>query len=203
MLALGLLTIGGDESPFIRDVQNVSDFLGRERLLRWDGTFIIRTTRKSYPRNSKRLSQFNHAGEECVILADEDKTKLIFSEKEASWSKTGAFVHLRFLDGLYHLTGLIHISEVSWDLVQDVRDFLTEGDEVRVKVINIDRWKKSRITLSIKQLEEDPLLETLDKVIPQDGLADSDSLSGSGSSDIEPLQGLETIFEELLQEDGS
>ncbi|KAL6567948.1 hypothetical protein OROGR_001616 [Orobanche gracilis] len=132
-----------------------------------------------------------------VILADEDKTKLIFSEKEASWSKFSKQVK-----GLYHLTGLIHISEVSWDLVQDVRDFLTEGDEVRVKVINIDRWKKSRITLSIKQLEEDPLLETLDKVIPQDGLADSDSLSGSGSSDIEPLQGLETIFEELLQEDG-
>lgn len=41
--------------------------------------------------------------------------------------------------GLYHLTGLIHISEVSWDLVQDVRDFLTEGDQVRVKVISIDR----------------------------------------------------------------
>lgn len=41
--------------------------------------------------------------------------------------------------GLYHLTGLVHISEVSWDLVQDVRDFLKEGDEVRVKVIGIDR----------------------------------------------------------------
>lgn len=41
--------------------------------------------------------------------------------------------------GLYHLTGLIHISEVSWDLVRDVRDVLAEGDEVRVKVIGIDR----------------------------------------------------------------
>lgn len=41
--------------------------------------------------------------------------------------------------GLYHLTGLVHISEVSWDLVQDVRDILKEGDEVRVKVINVDR----------------------------------------------------------------
>lgn len=40
--------------------------------------------------------------------------------------------------GLYHLTGLIHISEVSWDLVRDVRDVLAEGDEVRVKVIGID-----------------------------------------------------------------
>jgi len=40
--------------------------------------------------------------------------------------------------GLYHLTGLVHVSEVSWDLVQDVRDFLREGEEVRVKVIGID-----------------------------------------------------------------
>lgn len=40
--------------------------------------------------------------------------------------------------GLYHLTGLIHISEVSWDLVQDVRDILKVGDQVRVKVVGID-----------------------------------------------------------------
>lgn len=41
--------------------------------------------------------------------------------------------------GSYHLTGLVHVSEVSWDLVHDVRDILTEGDDVRVKIINIDR----------------------------------------------------------------
>lgn len=41
--------------------------------------------------------------------------------------------------GCYHLTGLVHVSEVSWDLVQDVRDVLHEGDEVRVKIIKIDR----------------------------------------------------------------
>ncbi|KAK2967202.1 hypothetical protein RJ640_022458 [Escallonia rubra] len=95
-----------------------------------------------------------------VIQAAEEKRKLIFSEKEASWSKFsqkinvgdifegrvgsvedyGAFIHLRFSDGRYHLTGLVHVSEVSWDLVQDVRDILTEGDEVRVKVIKIDRF---------------------------------------------------------------
>ncbi|KAL4643979.1 hypothetical protein ACB092_02G130500 [Castanea dentata] len=156
-----------------------------------------------------------------VIQADEENKKLIFSEKEAVWSQFseqvnvgdifearvgsvedyGAFIHLRFPDGLYHLTGLVHVSEVSWDLVQDVRDILSEGDEVRVKVISVDR-EKTRITLSIKQLEEDPLLETLDKVIPQDVSAVPDSLSDSNISDIEPLPGLETIFEELLREDG-
>ncbi|XP_024024425.1 uncharacterized protein LOC21393370 [Morus notabilis] len=156
-----------------------------------------------------------------VIQADEEKRKLIFSEKEAEWSKFseqvkvgdifegkvgsvedyGAFVHLQFSDDLYHLTGLVHVSEVSWDLVQDVRDILTEGNDIRVKVLTVDR-EKSRITLSIKQLEEDPLLETLDKVIPQEDSDSSDSLSISNGSNIEPLPGLETIFEELLREDG-
>ncbi|GMP55389.1 hypothetical protein CsSME_00020225 [Camellia sinensis var. sinensis] len=94
-----------------------------------------------------------------VIQADQENRKLIFSEKEAMWSKFsqqinvgdifearvgsvedyGAFVHLLFPDGCYHLTGLVHISEVSWDLVQDVRDILSEGEDVRVKIIKIDR----------------------------------------------------------------
>ncbi|XP_010927603.1 small ribosomal subunit protein bS1c isoform X5 [Elaeis guineensis] len=93
-----------------------------------------------------------------VLEANEEEKKLIFSEKDAVWSKYssqvkvgdvfdarvgsvedyGAFVHLRYPDGFYYLTGLVHVSEVSWDLVQDVRDFLNEGDQVRVKVIHID-----------------------------------------------------------------
>lgn len=40
--------------------------------------------------------------------------------------------------GLYRLTGLIHVSEVSWDLIQDVRNILKVGDEVRAKVVGID-----------------------------------------------------------------
>ncbi|XP_031402813.1 uncharacterized protein LOC116212375 isoform X3 [Punica granatum] len=156
-----------------------------------------------------------------VIQADEESRKLIFSEKEAIWSKFsnhlkvgdifeakvgyvedyGAFVHLRFPDGFYHLTGMVHVSEVSWDLVQDVRDILSAGDDVKVKIINIDR-EKSRITLSIKQLEDDPLLETLDKVIPQDGSLNPGSLGINEESNIEPLPGLETIFQELLREEG-
>lgn len=156
-----------------------------------------------------------------VIEVDEESKKLIFSEKEAIWSKYsdkvnegdifearvgvvedyGAFLHLRFPDGKYHLTGLVHVSEVSWDYVQDVRDVLRVDDIVRVKVVNIDR-EKSRITLSIRQLEEDPLLETLDKVIPQDGVTSPGSTSTSESNYIEPLPGLEEIFKELLKEEG-
>ncbi|XP_042448764.1 30S ribosomal protein S1 homolog [Zingiber officinale] len=156
-----------------------------------------------------------------VTEAIEEEKKLIFSEKDASWSKYssqikvgdvfdgmvgsfedyGAFVHLRFPDGNYNLTGLVHVTEVSWDLVQDVRDFLNEGDMVKVKIIHIDR-EKSRISLSIKQLEDDPLMETLDKVNFQDGELVSDRLNMSLTTNIEPLPGLESICKELLQEDG-
>ncbi|XP_027119278.1 uncharacterized protein [Coffea arabica] len=123
----------------------------------------------------------------------------VFQARVGSVEDYGAFLHLRFPDGHYHLTGLVHVSEVSWDLVQDVRDVLSDGDDVRVKIINIDR-DKSRITLSIKQLEEDPLLETLEKVMPQDASSSPDY--SENSYEIEPLPGLEIIFQELLQEDG-
>ncbi|KAL9347682.1 hypothetical protein Peur_059048 [Populus x canadensis] len=162
-----------------------------------------------------------------VIHAEEENRKLIFSEKEAVWSKFskginvgeifagrvgsvedyGAFIHLRFPDGLYHLTGLVHVSEVSWDLVQDVRDilnvavFLYFASYCNIIIANKCRGK-SRITLSIKQLEEDPLLETLDKVIPQDGSIAPDPLNMHNSITIEPLPGLESIFQELTREDG-
>ncbi|CAI0453110.1 unnamed protein product [Linum tenue] len=157
-----------------------------------------------------------------IIAADEGNRNLVFSEREATWAKFskgikvgdvyagrvglvedyGAFVHLRFPDGLHHLTGLVHVSEVSWDLVRDVRDVLTEGQEVRVKVTEID-WQRSRIALSIKQLEEDPLLETLDKVIPQDdGSVGTDPSGVYNGIKIEPLPGLSDIFKELLLEEG-
>ncbi|XP_062213998.1 uncharacterized protein LOC133915020 isoform X2 [Phragmites australis] len=156
-----------------------------------------------------------------VAEVNEEEKKLVFSEKDASWSTYssqikmgdifdgivgsvfhyGAFVHLRFPDGFYHLTGLVHISEVSWDLVQDVQDFLNEGDAVKVMVMNIDTVK-SRIALSIRQLEEDPLLETLDKVIPLDTDQSPNAHITSSPSEIELLPGLDGICNELLQEDG-
>ncbi|AVX19295.1 MAG: S1 RNA-binding domain-containing protein [Bacillota bacterium] len=61
----------------------------------------------------------------------------------------GAFVQLP--DGQ---TGLVHISEVAHTYVKDVRDFLKEGDTVRVKVLNVD--DRGKIGLSIKQTQEAP-----------------------------------------------
>lgn len=51
--------------------------------------------------------------------------------------------------------GLVHISEVSWERVSNLGESFKVGDEVQVKVINIDP-SAGRINLSIKALQKDP-----------------------------------------------
>lgn len=60
--------------------------------------------------------------------------------------------------------GLVHISEMSWMKVDDPRDHYKEGDEVEVKVLDIDQ-EAGKLNLSIKQLSTDPW-ETLEEKYP-------------------------------------
>ena len=61
----------------------------------------------------------------------------------------GAFVDLGGMDGL------VHVSEMSYQHVNHPSEVVKVGDEVRVKVLEVDR-ERERISLSIKQTEEDP-----------------------------------------------
>ena len=54
------------------------------------------------------------------------------------------------------IEGLIHISEISWERVEDPRDYIKNGEEVEAKIIAID---KDRLSLSLKQMTEDPWLK--------------------------------------------
>ena len=49
--------------------------------------------------------------------------------------------------------GLVHISQIANERVENVSDYLKEGEEVRVKVLDVDQ--RGRIKLSIKELLED------------------------------------------------
>jgi polyribonucleotide nucleotidyltransferase len=60
----------------------------------------------------------------------------------------GAFINI-----LPGKDGLLHISQISDERVEKVSDHLTEGDEVRVKVLDVDQ--RGRIKLSIKELRSD------------------------------------------------
>ena len=100
-----------------------------------------------------------------IIDVNRKDNKLIFSEKEALKEDIakrfasltvgdivkgmvtgvidfGAFVNV---DGI---EGLVHISEISWERIEDPRSHIKLGDQVDVKIIAVD---KERLSLSIKQ----------------------------------------------------
>ena len=68
----------------------------------------------------------------------------VLEGKVTGITKFGAFVALP--EGK---SGMVHISEVANSYVNDIKDFLSDGQQVRVKIINID--KEGRINLSIKK----------------------------------------------------
>ena len=83
-----------------------------------------------------------------------------------SITKFGAFVSLPG-----GRSGLVHISEIAHSYVADVRDFLTEGQAVKVKVVGID--DAGRINLSIKKTTPPPPQAT-----PRDRQSDAHSNGG-------------------------
>lgn len=95
---------------------------------------------------------------EIVQAQHEEAAKKIFSElvagdvvegKVARMTNFGAFIDLGGVDGL------VHVSEISYDHVDKPADVLEVGQEVKVKVLNVDP-ERQRLGLSIKALEEAP-----------------------------------------------
>lgn len=127
----------------------------------------------------RREALSNLTGEQLgvkVIEVDQDRRRLIFSEREAQreWRQQqkarlldelnegdvvpgtvtglrdfGAFVNIGGADGL------IHVSELAWHRVDHPRDILSVGDKIDVYIFNLDR-KTNRIALSRKRLLQDP-----------------------------------------------
>ncbi|MBI5620003.1 S1 RNA-binding domain-containing protein [Candidatus Gottesmanbacteria bacterium] len=75
----------------------------------------------------------------------------------------GAFARLKVTkDGVEHeVEGLIHISEIAWEKVDDPNKYLKAGDTIKVKVIGADP-ATGKLTLSLKQLLPDPWEHVLD-----------------------------------------
>ena len=113
-----------------------------------------------------------------ILDANKKENKLIFSEKEAI--KDGLaerFAELKLGDtvkgvvtgvvdfGVFvnvdGIEGLVHISEISWERVSNPSDYVKVGDIVEAKIIAID---KERLSLSIKQLTEDPWISEVENL---------------------------------------
>ena len=111
------------------------------------------------------------------IEVDRQNNRLIFSEKEVSEAElikeiakilkkikigeifegevTGVMPFGLFVKVKKSLEGLVHISEISWEKVDDPSKFFKQGDKVKVKVLAVDQ-KTGKLNLSIKQLQPDP-----------------------------------------------
>jgi small subunit ribosomal protein S1 len=113
-----------------------------------------------------------------ILDADKKNNKLIFSEKEAvkdglserfdklTVGETVAGVVTGVVDfGVFvnvdGIEGLVHISEISWERVMNPNDYVKIGDEIKAKIISID---KDRLSLSIKQLTEDPWIAEVNQL---------------------------------------
>jgi len=98
----------------------------------------------------------------------------------------GAFVDLDGIDGL------IHISELSWSHVNHPSEILNIGDTVQVKVLDIDR-DRQRISLGLKQTQEDPWQRIVDTYSIGDELAGKVTKVVTFGAFVEILDGVEGL----------
>ena len=80
-----------------------------------------------------------------------------FSGKVTGIQPYGAFVALD-----EETQGLVHISEITYGFVKDINEFLTVGQEVQVKVLEVDE-AAGKISLSIRALQEAPVATRKDR----------------------------------------
>jgi small subunit ribosomal protein S1 len=107
---------------------------------------------------SQRAAQDEDRARQREELFEKLKVGDVITGKVSGVTSYGAFVNLGGADGL------IHISELSWDRINNVSDVLTVGDEVSVKVIKLDP-ELSRISLSLRQMSQDPW-DTIEQQFP-------------------------------------
>jgi small subunit ribosomal protein S1 len=98
----------------------------------------------------------------------------------------GAFVDLDGIDGL------IHISELSWSHVNHPSEILEIGQTVQVKVLDIDR-ERQRISLGLKQTQEDPWQRIMDTYNIGDELAGKVTKVVTFGAFVEILDGVEGL----------
>ncbi len=142
---------------------------------------VSQLSTKNYPRVSDkdeiqmRLGSLIGKPIEVIVLdANEKENKLIFSEKEAKKNEMSEVIN-KFAIGdrvkgtvtgivdfgifinVNGVEGLVHISEIAWDKVEDPTKITKMGEELEALIIGIE---KDRFSLSLKRLTEDPWAKT-------------------------------------------
>ncbi|HSO67378.1 MAG TPA: 30S ribosomal protein S1 [Desulfatirhabdiaceae bacterium] len=136
----------------LRPIRNLDEMVGK--------TFEFKILKYNRKRSNIVLSR-------RVLLEQERETKRsatltsinegkILNGVVKNITEYGVFVDLGGVDGL------LHITDISWGRVKHPSELFKVGDEISVKVLNLD-IEKERVSLGIKQLTEDPWLSAISK----------------------------------------
>ncbi len=154
-----------------------------------------------------------------VIEVDPNQNRLIFSQKssvseevkekltqlkvgDSVKGKVAAVLPFGIFVSLENgVEGLVHISELAWEKVEDPTKLFKVGDEVNAQVISVDS-NTNRVNLSIKQLQNDPFVETSKKYNADQVIKGKVSKISSNGVYISLEEGIEGILPANKQEQG-
>jgi small subunit ribosomal protein S1 len=166
----------------IRRVHNLDEFLGQKLECK-----VIELNRS---RNNVVLSRRAVLEEERKEVREQILGRLqpgqVVEGRISNIVDFGAFVDLDGIDGL------IHISELSWSHVNHPSEVVSIGDTVRIKVLDIDR-DRQRISLGLKQTQEDPWQRVISTHRPGDVLEGSVTKVVAFGAFVEILPGVEGL----------
>jgi small subunit ribosomal protein S1 len=166
----------------IRRVHNLDEFLGQ--------TLECKVIELNRSRNNVVLSRRAVLEEERKEVREQILGRLqpgqVVEGKISNIVDFGAFVDLDGIDGL------IHISELSWSHVNHPSEVVSIGDDVRIKVLDIDR-DRQRISLGLKQTQEDPWQRVISTHRPGDVLEGTVTKVVAFGAFVEILPGVEGL----------
>jgi polyribonucleotide nucleotidyltransferase len=126
--------------------------------------------------SSSDLSQIEAARKWISGIVEEAEVGKIYDGKVVNLVDFGAFVN--FMGGK---DGLVHVSEIKNERVEKVSDALSEGQEVKVKVLEIDQ--RGKVRLSMRVVDQETGAELEDSRPPREGGGDRDRGPRSGGGD--------------------
>ena len=166
----------------IRRVHNLDEFMGQ--------TLECKVIELNRSRNNVVLSRRAVLEEERKEVREQILGRLepgqVVEGKISNIVDFGAFVDLDGIDGL------IHISELSWSHVNHPSEVVAIGDTVRIKVLDIDR-DRQRISLGLKQTQEDPWQRVISAHRPGDVLGGTVTKVVAFGAFVEILPGVEGL----------
>src|SRR4051794_8495331 len=166
----------------IRRVPNLDEFMGQKLECK-----VIELNRN---RNNVVLSRRAVLEEERKEVREQILGRLqpgqVVEGKISNIVDFGAFVDLDGIDGL------IHISELSWSHDNHPSEVVSIGDTVRIKVLDIDR-DRQRISLGLKQTQEDPWQRVISTHRPGDVLEGKVTKVVAFGAFVEILPGVEGL----------